>query len=61
VFSTNNANAGNPLQDFALVSEYEVPIEVYVAKEIVTLDPKKTKCNCCRSSREENYRHRLQE
>ncbi len=41
VFSTSNANAGNPLQDFALVSEYEVPVEVYVAKEIVTLDPKK--------------------
>ncbi len=41
--ATSSANAGNPLQDFALASEYEVPIELYVAKEIVTLDPKNPK------------------
>jgi predicted amidohydrolase YtcJ len=43
LLSTGNANAGNPLQDFALLSEYEVPIELYVAKEIVTLDPNNPK------------------
>jgi hypothetical protein len=41
LLTTSHTYGGNPLQEFGLLSEYEQPIEIYVAKEIVTLDKNK--------------------
>lgn len=41
LLASSNSYSGNSLQDFAIISQYETPIEIYIAEEIITLDPNK--------------------
>jgi hypothetical protein len=41
LLASGNSYSGNSLQDFAIISQYEAPVEIYIAKEIITLDPSK--------------------